>query len=596
MTRVLFAVVLAAALAAAAPAQNAPTAGNPQVLTIDFVAFGPTGTPVLDLRPEEVSVRIGARDRAVRGLEVVRLAASADEEIPPPFASSTLMRPRNRSMVIVLDDESVRPGREGAFRPAVGRLLASLAPSDRVAVVTMPLGGIRLDFTTDHVKAREVFNSLGGKAPRRVNSSEFACRSRRTLEMLAGLLQNLGATEGPTAVVFVSSSLSGPTRDAPTTTIVGGRVASIGAGQCEIVADKFEEVGIAAAAARATFHVLQPEDQIIAPGTVAAGDLAGSTIAEVAAGLEHLAGVTGSELLRLSGEAGDTIERILRHSSTYYLATIESDAGDRGVTRLEIRTTRPDVTVRARPRIALTRPSPEAGRKSAVTPRDMLRQARPYREFALRALAFVSSNPGDARLRVIAVAEAEPSARLNALAVGLFDGGGKLIGQWTAQPEELTGSTVMAAMLAPPGRYRLRVAATDEGGRAATADYDLHAVLERAGPIRMSGLVLGVSREGTFFPRMIFSTEPTAIAQVELLDLPRGAMPSGRLEIARSLNGPAIASMPAAITPTEDASRAMLTAVIPLGALPAGDYVIRAIVSSPDGPSGRVVRTLRKVG
>jgi hypothetical protein len=54
--------------------------------------------------------------------------------------------------------------------------------------------------------------------------------------------------------------------------------------------------------------------------------------------------------------------------------------------------------------------------------------------------------------------------------------------------------------------------------------------------------------------------------------------------------------MPAAITPTEDATRAMLSAVIPLGALPPGDYVIRAVISSPDGPSGRVVRTLRKVG
>jgi hypothetical protein len=335
---------------------------------------------------------------------------------------------------------------------------------------------------------------------------------------------------------------------------------------------------------------------MIAPGSVGAGDIAGGTIAQVAAGLEHLAGVTGSALLRLSGDSGETIERILRHSSSYYVATVEADPSDRGVTRLDIRTTRPDVTVRARPRIALTKPSADAGRKSTVTPHDMLRQARGYSEFALRAIGYVSSNPGDARLRVIAVAEAEPSARLNAVAIGLFNADGKMIGQWTAQPEELTGSTVMAAMLAPAGQYRLRVAATDEGGRAATADYELDATLATAGPIRMSGLILGVSREGTFFPRMIFSSEPTAIAQVELLDLPRGAMPSGRLEIARSLNGPAIASMPAAITPTEDATRATLSAVIPLGALPAGDYVIRAVISSPDGPSGRVVRTLRKVG
>ena len=591
------AIFLTAALSVPTHAQQTPTAANPNVLTLDFVALAPNGTPVLDLKPEEVTVKIGARDRVVRALEFVHLAGGGSAgEVPPPFASSIVARPRNRSILLVLDDESVRPGREAAFRPAVAQLLGSLAPADRVAVVTVPLGGIRLDFTTDHAKAREVFNALGGKAPRSLTSSEFACRSRRTLETLTALLDNVGAGDGATSVVFVSSSMSGPTRDAPTTTMSGGRVSSIGAGMCEIVADKFEDLGIAAARARATFHVLQPEDQMIAPGSVGAGDLAGTRIAEVGAGLEHLAGVTGAELLRLSGQSGDTVERILRHSTGYYLATIAADPADGGVTRVEVKTTRPGVTVRARPRIALRPPSADAGRKSAVTPRDMLRQARGYSEFALRAIGYVSSNPGDARLRVIAVAEAESSAKLNAAAVGIFDAGGRMIGQWTARPEELSGSGVMAAMLAPPGHYRMRVAVTDEQGRAATADYDLDATLETAGPIRMSGLVLGVSREGNFYPRMIFSSEPSAIAQLELLDLPRGSMPTGRLEIARSLNGPALASLPAAVTPGQDATRATLSGVLPIGALPPGDYVIRAIVSSPDGPSGRVVRTLRKVG
>jgi hypothetical protein len=171
-----------------------------------------------------------------------------------------------------------------------------------------------------------------------------------------------------------------------------------------------------------------------------------------------------------------------------------------------------------------------------------------------------------------------------------------LIGQWTARPEELTGGPIMAAMLAPPGRYRMRVAATDESGRAATADYDLDAELAAAGPIKLSSLFLGVSREGEFQPRMIFSTEPTAIARVELIDLPDGTPPTARVEIARSINGPAIASLPAAISRMQDPTRATLSGVLPIAALTPGDYVIRVVVSAPGGQQGRVIRTLRKVG
>lgn len=593
MKRVSFATVVLVVGSWGAPAaQNTPTAANPQTVAIDFAAFGPNGVPVLDLKPEEVTVRIGSKERPLRALEIAQQGgAFGVDEVPPPFASSLPTRARNRTLLIVLDEESIRPGREDAFRPAVSQLLSSLSPSDRVAILTVPLGGIRLDFTTDHAQAREIFNSLGGKAPRTLSASDFACRTRRTLETLTGFLESLGGGEGPLSVVYISSAMSGPTRD---TTSGGGR---IGPGMCELVVEKFEDLGIAAAKARATFHVLQPEDQIIAPGSVTAGDIAGNAAGANVAGLEAISGVTGAELLRLGGPSGDTIERILRYS-VFYIATVAADPDDSGVTRLEVKTSRPDVRIHARPRIALAKASAGAGRKSAVTPPDMMGQARRYSEFAMRSIAYVSVNPGDANVRVIAIAEAEPSAKLAAMAVGLFDQNGKMVARWTAQPGELKEQTVMAALVAPPGRYRMRVAATDTSGRAATTDEELDATLQAAGPIKMSALVLGISREGTFYPRMIFSTEPTAIAQVELADIPPtpGPPPTGRLEIARSLNGPAIASLPAAVRPSSDPSRATLSAVLPLGALKPGDYVIRVIVTSPNGPSGRVVRTLRKVG
>src|SRR5688500_9254568 len=78
-------------------AQNTPAAANPQVIAIDFVALGPSGAPVTDLKPEEVIVRIGAKERPVLGLEVVQQGGPGGvDEVPQPFASSIPTRPRNR--------------------------------------------------------------------------------------------------------------------------------------------------------------------------------------------------------------------------------------------------------------------------------------------------------------------------------------------------------------------------------------------------------------------------------------------------------------------------------------------------------------------
>ncbi len=48
------------------------------------------------------------------------------------------------------------------------------------------------------------------------------------------------------------------------------------------------------------------------------------------------------------------------------------------------------------------------------------------------------------------------------------------------------------------GTYRMRVAATDTAGRAGAADTNRLAEIVNAGPLKLSSLVLGVSREGKF--------------------------------------------------------------------------------------------------
>jgi hypothetical protein len=65
------------------------------------------------------------------------------------------------------------------------------------------------------------------------------------------------------------------------------------------------------------------------------------------------------------------------------------------------------------------------------------------------------------------------------------------------------------------------------------------------------------------------------------------------LEVARTPDGPPLVAVPLAITGTgEQQFLAMGTVVI--GALPAGDYLVRGIIKLGDGATGRVEATLRK--
>lgn len=125
-------------------------------------------------------------------------------------------------------------------------------------------------------------------------------------------------------------------------------------------------------------------------------------------------------------------------------------------------------------------------------------------------------------------------------------------------------------------------------------DQDLDAILDGRGRWVVSTLVLGLSREGVFMPRLQFSSEPVAIGRVEIFG---PAPPPGlvRFELARTPEGPAIVSVAGTITPTDDPERHISTGALPIGGFLPGPWNVRAGVA-PEGVSPlRVLRTLEKV-
>ena len=152
------------------------------------------GTPVADLQPSEVEVRIGDRVRVVRSLRRVTtaspaVASSAPARVPPPYGTNGGVT-AGRRFALVVDQESFDAGRAPLFRNAVDGLLAELTPADQAMVAALPFGGVRLPFTSDKARVRLAIERLTGQGSRNETGSDLACRTRRFLESLEALLQS----------------------------------------------------------------------------------------------------------------------------------------------------------------------------------------------------------------------------------------------------------------------------------------------------------------------------------------------------------------------------------------------------------------------
>jgi len=576
---------------------------RPDPLLIDFAALGKDGRPLVDLRPEDVTVKIDGKTRAVRSLRLVQIGSPLSANgVPTPFGSNDAAEV-GRSLYIVIDDESILPGNERNAKESLLRFLGILSPRDRVGLITVPVGGVHVGLTTDHNRVRQQLQLFVGRASRNENDSEAACRSRQTLQALASLLGTTRAEEGPLTIIFFSSSLvGGRGAEAP---VLGVPNSMLMSRRCELNPEEFERVAREAAGARAFFYVIQT-DVIGGVGSAAEPVTAGAAIprasANPRAGLEHLAGVTGGKLFHLTNSEGDTLNRIVRETSAIYLASVEPEMNERNGAphQLSVRLGRPDSEVRSRPDVIIPRPS-SIGAPPAPAPEtanDLLTLSRVFRDLPVRGIGYPHRAP-DGNIVVLSMLEPlDRTATMQSAAIGLYDAGGRLVNRWSAQSADLNRKVFGARLLAPPGIYRLRVAAIDTNGRAGTADYEVTAELESAGPLKLGALVLGLSRNGTFEPRLQYTTEPVAMAYVEIYGRPEGAGSTISLafELATSLNGPALVTMPGVVSATEEKDKFVVNAAIPIGGLTAGDYVVRAIIGLESQPAGRVFRAFRKVG
>jgi len=557
--------------------------------TVDFLALAADGLPAAGLTSADVEVRIDGRARRVRSLRFVTSAPVTEERrlaaLAPPYGVNG-GRNTGRTFVLVVDDESFLPGSEAPLRNAVDGLLTHLAPADRVMLVSVPYVGERLALTREHARLRTAMSWVTGQRPRGESGSAMACRTRLVLQSLTSLLERFAGGADPSVFLVFTSGLAGPRRDAPM---------AMAPGMCELAPNDFKRVGMAAGAARATVYLIQPDDLPMSAGGrpegISGTGFTGSD--NPLEGIEHLAGVTGGERIPLTALGTAALARVARETSGYYVAELEPDRQDtNGRTRsLNVRISRRDVTVRARPEITF---APSAPSRPAVrlTAAEILRTSEGFPDLPLRASAYAMEPVADGRLKVVAVADVlDRSVPIESASAALIDGRARIVAQWHAP--DAGESPLMGAMLVAPGAYRLRVAVVDVNGRAGAADFEFDAVMASVGSLRLGSLVMGLSRDGVLNPRLEFGDEPSALASFVISGGVAGLPLVATLEVAREPDGPPMLTVPLTLS-SLDEQRVLAMGTVPLGALPSGDFVVRAVIRLEDGTSGRVFRTLRK--
>ena len=142
----------------------------------------------------------------------------------------------------------------------------------------------------------------------------------------------------------------------------------------------------------------------------------------------------------------------------------------------------------------------------------------------------------------------------------------------------------------------MRFGAAEASGKGGAVDLDLAAELTPAGPLKLGALVLTAFRNNAAVPAIQFGADEQIVGILEMYGQVTGQV-SARMEVASTLDGPAISSIQPGVGPkSSEPDKFVLLGAIPIASLAPGDYVVRAFVGIQGQPEGKVIKTFRKTG
>lgn len=406
--------------------------------------------------------------------------------------------------------------------------------------------------------------------------------SMSSLASLRQLLGSLGRVRGDKTVILISGGW--PMDDREETSVMG-------------------TVAAEAAAARATLYtVFVPASSFSADRRMISS--APSRDQFLHSGpLETLAGMTGGGTFRAEVNAEAVFDRLGRELSGFYRIGVERDPSDleTKARHMKVQVSRSGMTVRAREMFDVRT---YEDRDWAARIGSALDAPIPATSLGLRVTSYLAADPEDGtRLKLVIAGEAsrlQPGEATFQLVVRDMEGRKVLAGD---QPlGEAVGSVLPFTTSIPvtPGSYIVRLAVMDGAGRVGSVDHRFEARYVPLGALSAAGPVLVRVPGGDAEPRVALD----GVQQDERLALEvafegasgQVAVPEVVFEIASTADGPALVSLPAALSRGSRESTMIAQAVTDMRVLPPGPYFARATVTSAGERIGDVRRGFTVIG
>ena len=609
---------------------GAPLAGQQQpvfrtgvdLVTVDVTVLGKSGTPIEGLGADEFDVRVDNASRRVIWAEFVRqeLTRPAAADPRDRFDTNEGQNP-GRLILVAVDQTHVRRIEGRAALRAAASFIDALDPADRVAAAPVTHGGA-IQFTGDHASVKRYLQTLTGEAapvpahfnvglvealaiadgsrarldqvvlrecgqllgryenPRRLAEGEGVrdpcpvqieqesramaqmarTDARLSLDALLRLIARLAEIEGPKALVLISEGL-----------VAEAQLVDLSA------------LGAAAQAARVTIYVLQLEVPVFEAAESRPSPTFSADVQVRADGLARLAASARGALFHLVGADPYPFRRILTELGGYYLIAFEAADADRdGRThRIDVSTRAAGATLRARPsfRIPATSLTGTTAGGDAAQLERLLRSPRLATELPLRLATYTTRAPVGDGLKVLVTLETDATpGRAVTLGFVLVNDRGVVVSSGGGPTD--TGRYLVPVEL-PAGRYRLKAAGIEPGGRQGSVERRFVAELAGAGDIRVSDFVLAEPSD-VLIPSIVRTRADRIVAYLEIYP-PPGWTPSEGLAtivITAPDSTTPLVSVPGQIS-AAGSGRWVLKTEVPLVDLPPGPYVASARLAIP---------------
>jgi VWFA-related protein len=623
-------------VAAQAP-QGAVFRSSVEVLEVDVSVVDGQGKPVADLLSPDFVVTVDGQPRQVVNAEYVS-DVSAESQLAgitvDPYVSNNTDRRPGRLIAIVIDQNNMTNDRLRGSLNATKKFISSLAPNDRVALMTIPSPGPRVDFTTNHRQIQDALaNAVGsGDMERgRFNVSNYealafaenndamaiqrmlfrlcgdsnpqalaACngdveqdalqlaqrvrmQTTESVSALGALLKNLREVEGSKSLVLLSQGL-----------MLEGSHSEAGA-LAQLAAEARVSVNVLLfdwnpnGASERMVSATQPQDRDLRE-----------------AGLNTLASRSRGALFRVATNPDYSFERITAELAGHYMLGVEPSTSDRDGKQhdIKVQVRRKGTEVRARQQFQYVTRAPNTWSRDDLMGR-VLRSPSSATQIPMRVTTYTyrDNAPQSQKIKLVVAAELEPATTGPVdVAIGhaVYDDLGRAVD--VGQERKIFSANTdrplryELALLVDPGRYRFRLAAIDLAGNSGSVEREVTALRASGQDIVLGDLMLASVRDtqgGSIRPPVVLKVDDGQLETfTELYANSPGALDQAQasFEVAEGPDSPALKSNPAPFRSRPDGQSAAASTNVDVGALPPGRYVVRAVITASGRTVGQIVR------